>query len=119
MIGNGIGEIPPINVLYTYSTNKEWSNIATTSFSKHVDEAYPIVKLSDDDQGGYNVIPIHTIIRMSLIETNEWVMSEVCHIYVIDNYGDANISCGTSWIGRALQFYLIILLVINTKYQEK
>ena len=90
MIDVGACLMPPKDdikgVCYACITHKERNVIATTIFSTHVDETYPIVKPGDNDQSACDGIPRHTIIIESSIESKEEAMSEAFHNYVIDQY---------------------------------
>ena len=85
-----------IDACYTCTRHKERNIIATTIFSTHVDETYPIVKPGENDQSACDGIPRHTIIIESSIESKEEVMSEAFHNYVIDNHRYADVKQGTS-----------------------
>ena len=63
-------------------------------FSKRVNATHPFVKPGDNHQSACDGIPRHTIIIESLIETKEGVRSEICDNYVIDIYGDADVTEG-------------------------
>ena len=75
MIDYSIGVMPPkdddTDVLYLFLTNKERNIIATAIFSKHVDEAHPLVKQGDRDYSVCKSIPRYTIILKSLIESKQ------------------------------------------------
>ena len=120
IIGASTGVMPPnnddIDVSYACALNKERNVIATTIFSKHVNETHPVVKPGDNDQSACDGIPRHTIIIESLIQTKAGVRSEIFHNYVIDNYGDADVKegSGNRHIDPALNFYSGIPLMITT-----
>jgi len=120
LIDTSTGVMTPNNddtyVSYACAFNKERNVIATTIFSKHVNATHPVVKPGDNDQSACDGILRHTIIIESLIESKEGVRSEIFHNYVIDNYGDADVTegSGTRHIDPALKFYSGIPLMITT-----
>ena len=83
MVDDSIGVMLPkeddIDMLYECSTNKERNVIATTIFSRCVDETHPLVKQGDGYYSGCDGFTRPTIIPKILIESKEGVMSESFH----------------------------------------
>ena len=111
--------IPPTNDIDVFYICLKKGILLQPQFLRYIDENHLLTNQRDGDDSACDGIQSYTSILKSTTESKGGVRSEAFYNYVVDNYGDADVSNGTRWVNPALIFYSGTSLRINRKIDIK